>query len=269
MNLRDLKYLGPGRPQAFRPGCRLLPSASPRCRRRSASWKKSWACRWWNAHRAGDADPGRPGSGGTGAGDRVRSGTAEGGGATQPRSGSRHGAPGHLPDPRPVPAAACDPAHPRALPGAGTAAGRGKERRAAGPPARRQARRRTAGPAGDRRPAACRIPVRGTVPAGRVRAPPAGRREHLDVQELATQKLLLLEDGHCLRDQALEVCRRSAPTRSPNSAPPAWKPCGRWSPPTSASPCCRACRCSRRCRARTTSACSISPAKAVPAAASP
>ena len=27
------------------------------------------------------------------------------------------------------------------------------------------------------------------------------------MQELATQKLLLLEDGHCLRDQALEVCR--------------------------------------------------------------
>ncbi|KRG51474.1 LysR substrate-binding domain-containing protein [Stenotrophomonas beteli] len=36
---------------------------------------------------------------------------------------------------------------------------------------------------------------------------PLARREHLDVQELATQKLLLLEDGHCLRDQALEVCR--------------------------------------------------------------
>ncbi|MEF9977399.1 MAG: DNA-binding transcriptional regulator OxyR [Thermomonas sp.] len=34
-------------------------------------------------------------------------------------------------------------------------------------------------------------------------------REHLDVQELATQKLLLLEDGHCLRDQALDVCRLS------------------------------------------------------------
>lgn len=36
---------------------------------------------------------------------------------------------------------------------------------------------------------------------------PLATREHLDVQELATQKLLLLEDGHCLRDQALEVCR--------------------------------------------------------------
>jgi len=27
------------------------------------------------------------------------------------------------------------------------------------------------------------------------------------VQELSSQKLLLLEDGHCLRDQALAVCR--------------------------------------------------------------
>ncbi|HAI46838.1 Hydrogen peroxide-inducible protein activator [compost metagenome] len=36
---------------------------------------------------------------------------------------------------------------------------------------------------------------------------PLARRHHLDVQELSTQKLLLLEDGHCLRDQALAVCR--------------------------------------------------------------
>lgn len=36
---------------------------------------------------------------------------------------------------------------------------------------------------------------------------PLARRLHLDVQELSSQKLLLLEDGHCLRDQALAVCR--------------------------------------------------------------
>lgn len=36
---------------------------------------------------------------------------------------------------------------------------------------------------------------------------PLARRQHLDVQELSTQRLLLLEDGHCLRDQALAVCR--------------------------------------------------------------
>ncbi|NWF34261.1 DNA-binding transcriptional regulator OxyR [Stenotrophomonas sp. SAM-B] len=36
---------------------------------------------------------------------------------------------------------------------------------------------------------------------------PLARRQHLDVQELSSQRLLLLEDGHCLRDQALAVCR--------------------------------------------------------------
>lgn len=39
------------------------------------------------------------------------------------------------------------------------------------------------------------------------RVHPLARRHHLDVQELSAQKLLLLEDGHCLRDQALAVCR--------------------------------------------------------------
>jgi LysR family transcriptional regulator, hydrogen peroxide-inducible genes activator len=34
-------------------------------------------------------------------------------------------------------------------------------------------------------------------------------REHLRVQDLKAEHLLLLEDGHCLRDQALEVCSRA------------------------------------------------------------
>ena len=38
---------------------------------------------------------------------------------------------------------------------------------------------------------------------------PLARREALKLEELAEQKLLLLEDGHCLREQALEVCRLS------------------------------------------------------------
>jgi LysR family hydrogen peroxide-inducible transcriptional activator len=98
---------------------------------------------------------------------------------------------------------------------------------------------------------------------------PLARREHLDVQELATQKLLLLEDGHCLRDQALEVCRLFGANEKSEFRATSLETLRQMVPPTSASPCCRACRCSRRCRARTTSACSISPAKAVPAAASP
>ncbi|NII09991.1 DNA-binding transcriptional regulator OxyR [Oleiagrimonas sp. C23AA] len=36
---------------------------------------------------------------------------------------------------------------------------------------------------------------------------PLAKREWLKMDELADQSLLLLEDGHCLRDQALEVCQ--------------------------------------------------------------
>lgn len=36
-----------------------------------------------------------------------------------------------------------------------------------------------------------------------------GRRETLSLADLKNETLLLLEDGHCLRDQALEVCSRA------------------------------------------------------------
>jgi LysR family hydrogen peroxide-inducible transcriptional activator len=38
---------------------------------------------------------------------------------------------------------------------------------------------------------------------------PLAQRDSLSLAELNDQKLLLLEDGHCLREQALEVCRLS------------------------------------------------------------
>jgi LysR family hydrogen peroxide-inducible transcriptional activator len=38
---------------------------------------------------------------------------------------------------------------------------------------------------------------------------PLAQRESLSLHELSEQKLLLLEDGHCLREQALDVCRIS------------------------------------------------------------
>jgi LysR family hydrogen peroxide-inducible transcriptional activator len=38
---------------------------------------------------------------------------------------------------------------------------------------------------------------------------PLAQRDSLSLGELSQQKLLLLEDGHCLREQALEVCRLS------------------------------------------------------------
>lgn len=40
------------------------------------------------------------------------------------------------------------------------------------------------------------------VPSGH----PLALKSHLSMDDLADQNLLLLEDGHCLRDQALEVC---------------------------------------------------------------
>lgn len=38
-------------------------------------------------------------------------------------------------------------------------------------------------------------------------AHPLARRQALSLNELSEQQLLLLEDGHCLREQALDVCR--------------------------------------------------------------
>ncbi len=40
-------------------------------------------------------------------------------------------------------------------------------------------------------------------------AHPLAKRDSLSMKDLAKQKLLLLADGHCLRDQALDVCRLS------------------------------------------------------------
>ena len=59
------------------------------------------------------------------------------------------------------------------------------------------------------------------------------------LDDLKDETLLLLEDGHCLRDQALEVCSRVVFTRSRISVPPAWRRCGRWWPPAPALRCCR------------------------------
>jgi len=42
------------------------------------------------------------------------------------------------------------------------------------------------------------------VPAGH----PLAEREHVRIEDLRGETVLLLEDGHCLRDQALEVCSR-------------------------------------------------------------
>lgn len=40
------------------------------------------------------------------------------------------------------------------------------------------------------------------------------QRKHLSIEDLEDQTVLLLEDGHCLRDQALSVCERSGAVES-------------------------------------------------------
>ncbi|MBX7159917.1 MAG: LysR family transcriptional regulator [Acidimicrobiia bacterium] len=51
------------------------------------------------------------------------------------------------------------------------------------------------------------------VPAGHALA---GSADPVDTALLATEPILLLEDGHCLRDQALEVCRLSGANERPD-----------------------------------------------------
>lgn len=46
-------------------------------------------------------------------------------------------------------------------------------------------------------------------------AHPLAQRDHLAMGELQRQDLMLLEDGHCMRDQALEVCRLSGAVEKP------------------------------------------------------
>ena len=59
-------------------------------------------------------------------------------------------------------------------------------------------------------------------------------RKHVGIDDLRDETLLLLEDGHCLRDQALEVCSPSTCTKRRITARPASRPCGRWSRPVTA-----------------------------------
>lgn len=52
-------------------------------------------------------------------------------------------------------------------------------------------------------------PFHAALPAGH----PLAKRDALKVTDLAGEKLLLLDEGHCLRDQALDVCGSSASGR--------------------------------------------------------
>lgn len=43
---------------------------------------------------------------------------------------------------------------------------------------------------------------------------PLTHKHHIDISDIKNEKLLLLEDGHCLRDQALEVCQKAGWSKS-------------------------------------------------------
>ena len=43
---------------------------------------------------------------------------------------------------------------------------------------------------------------------------PLTHKRHLEISDIKDEKLLLLEDGHCLRDQALEVCQKAGWSKS-------------------------------------------------------
>ena len=43
---------------------------------------------------------------------------------------------------------------------------------------------------------------------------PLTHKKHLEIGDIKDEKLLLLEDGHCLRDQALEVCHKAGWSKS-------------------------------------------------------
>jgi LysR family hydrogen peroxide-inducible transcriptional activator len=49
------------------------------------------------------------------------------------------------------------------------------------------------------------------------RGHPLARRKSVAARDIDPQTLLLLADGHCLRDQALDLCKRGAASRAANS----------------------------------------------------
>ena len=68
---------------------------------------------------------------------------------------------------------------------------------------------------------------------------PLAGRDSLRVADLKGTSLLLLEEGHCLRDQGWRSAAGPVYAMTRTSAPRVWRPCGRWSQPGLASRSCR------------------------------
>lgn len=57
---------------------------------------------------------------------------------------------------------------------------------------------------------------------------PWANRDRVPMSDLAGEKLLMLEDGHCLRDQAMGFCFEAERMKIPISGRPVWKRCATW-----------------------------------------
>ena len=58
---------------------------------------------------------------------------------------------------------------------------------------------------------------------------PKAQQKSVSADDLQDEEVLLLEDGHCLRDQALSgLSCSSRHQKAPASRPPASRPCANW-----------------------------------------
>jgi LysR family hydrogen peroxide-inducible transcriptional activator len=68
---------------------------------------------------------------------------------------------------------------------------------------------------------------------------PWANRDRVPMSDLAGEKLLMLEDGHCLRDQAMGFCFEAGAMKTPTSGRPVWKRCVIWWLRAAVLRCCR------------------------------
>lgn len=77
---------------------------------------------------------------------------------------------------------------------------------------------------------------------------PWANRDRVPMSDLAGEKLLMLEDGHCLRDQAMGFCFEAGADEDTHFRATSTKRCAIWWRQAAALPCCRRWRCRRRKR---------------------